>query len=402
MALESKTRLPESNFLTAIGLMSGTSMDGIDVALIKSNGHRIIRTNQNFYLPYPDNIQDSIRDIITETDVSLSKIKETENILTQYHVDAVLQFLDKFQIYEKDINVLGFHGQTIYHNPSKSITWQLGNPQLLASKTGINVIADFRTNNVMHGGEGAPLVPIYHKALTQSFSEDNTAFLNIGGVSNLTYIDNQNDVVFGFDTGPGNAFIDDYIYKATGQKYDRDGVLSCKGQVNENAVQDFLKHPYFSKSLPKSLDRNEFTLPSIESLSLEDALATLSTITAACVKANIVNTNLNDIKTIVVCGGGRKNQRIVNELKNYLEPQINIMIAEDFGLDGDFIEAEAFGYLAIRSLMNLPIFLNCNKKKGSLSTTNQNESSLLDQSSEQYNPLRESPSSFYGGVFYRA
>lgn len=385
----------------AIGLMSGTSMDGIDLALIKSDGYKILDKGKYFYRPYSRKTRDLIENIIFEKDISLSSLKIAERELTKEQASLVNDFRESQSISGESIDIIGFHGQTIMHNPAEKLTWQLGNPHLLATQTGIDVIADFRTRNVTMGGEGAPLVPIYHKALANShnLSENIIGVLNIGGVSNITYIDKVKNTILGFDTGTGNALLDDLIFDRVGKKYDEGGKVALKGIVKKQIVENFLKHEYFKKGLPKSLDRNQFKMPQeIHNLNTNDALATLCSITAACVSENLKNLNLKTPDKLIVCGGGRLNQKILMELKEYLNTEV--ITTEDIGLNGDFIEAEAFGFLAIRSLLRLPIFIENFYNK--TDSTNQSVSSLLDQHAERYTLPREGFSSSYGGVFYRA
>lgn len=386
---------------TAIGLMSGTSMDGIDLALIKSDGYKILDRSRYSYRPYSSKTKNLIQKIIFEKNLSLLSLKTAEKELTKEHADVVNEFCKEQNINKQEVDIIGFHGQTIMHNPTERLTWQLGNPHLLATQTGINVIADFRTRNVTMGGEGAPLVPIYHKALASSHNllENTIGILNIGGVANITYIDKSKNIILGFDTGPGNALIDDLIYSRIGKKYDKNGELALTGAVQKLIVENFIKHDYFKRKLPKSLDRNEFNIPQeLDNLNIQDALATLCSITAACILENLKNLNLKIPEKIIVCGGGRLNQKILLELQRHLNTKV--IITEDIGLNGDFIEAEAFGFLAIRSLLKLPIFIDNSHQN--IDTTNQNVSSLSDQHAEQYSLPQQDSSSFYGGVFYHA
>ncbi|MES2677441.1 MAG: anhydro-N-acetylmuramic acid kinase [Pseudomonadota bacterium] len=379
--------MPKNKIYTAIGLMSGTSLDGIDVALIKSDGQKIISCDANKYYPYSPKIKNSLTKLINNKTTSLLEIKEIELEITQKHIAAVKDFLAKNKIDKKDIDVIGFHGQTILHHPQKQITWQIGNAQMLASQTGIDVVADFRTKDLVFGGQGAPLVPIYHSALFADYKKP-LLVLNIGGVTNLTYIKNQSaENLIAFDVCFGNAPLNDLIVKKTGKDFDKNGLLASSGKVNQDFVKAILALGYFKKQPPKSLDRNQFdmVIKKFSKLKMVDILASL-----VFVIGQAVNNSLKFLPEkplqIIVCGGGRKNLAIMDNIKNATKiPTINI---DDLEIDGDFVEAEAFGFLAIRNFLNLPI--SYPKTTG-----------ILPEKRESHSSEKLRPSSC-GGVFYRA
>jgi anhydro-N-acetylmuramic acid kinase len=250
--------------------------------------------------------------------------------------------------------LIGFHGQTILHRPERRWTWQIGDGDLLARLTGIPVITDFRSADVKAGGQGAPLVPLYHAALARKAKEltPPLAMVNIGGVANVTYV--GPDEIIAFDTGPGNAPIDDWAERHIGKPLDEEGALARRGRVNDEALTDMLDNEFFRRAPPKSLDRMDFTTDSVEHLSPEDGAATLTAFTAASVA--LAREHFPDPATAwIVMGGGRRNPKLMEELRARVNAPV--LSAEDAGWRGDFIEAEAFAYLAARSLKGLPLSL---------------------------------------------
>lgn len=337
---------------TSIGLMSGTSMDGIDVALIKSDGENILERGVFEYYPYSAATRSGLSKIINNQEISLLKIKQVELEITKHHIDAVNNFIQKNNLDKNQIDVIGFHGQTILHKPEEKITWQIGNAQMLASAVGIDVVADLRTKDIICGGQGAPLVPIYHLALFKDYQKP-VIVLNIGGVTNITYIQNNNpENLIAFDACFGNAPLDDLVKEKTGENFDKDGAIASKGMVDKNLANKFLALDFLKKHPPKSLDRNQFQNIKLENIKLEDSLATL-----AFTIGQAINQSLKFLpekpKEIILCGGGRKNHSIVKNIS--AATNIKIINIDDLGLNGDAIEAEAFGFLAIRNLLNLPI-----------------------------------------------
>ena len=336
-----------SKILTSLGLMSGTSLDGIDAAIIKTDGEEIHRTEHFLTIPYEDSLREKLFSVIK----TQKNIEEVEKLLTEAHADAVKALLEKAGLSKDDIDVIGFHGQTIDHQPDKGITKQIGDGKLLAELTGINVVNDFRSADVKDGGQGAPLAPLYHQAILKEEAKP-IAVLNIGGVANVTYV--GRDELIAFDTGTGNAMLNDWVKKHTGDEFDEDGKYAAQGTVNQEVIKKLLKHPYFSKEPPKSLDRNDFSIDTLpEDISLEDGAAT---IVDFMVKSIIRSCQYypEKPKKWYVCGGGRHNKLIMEKLSENLE---DVQKIESLGLNGDAIEAEAFAFLAVRSLNKMPITL---------------------------------------------
>lgn len=337
----------------AIGLMSGTSMDGIDLALIESNGREIINRSDFLHLPYAQDFKNRLRSVIYENP-RIIQVRKTENELTMIHANLVNQFLTKNKIKPSEIDVIGFHGHTILHTPAQRMTWQIANAHLLAIQTGIDVVADFRRRDVMLGGQGAPLVPIYHFYLFYNQPRP-TAALNIGGISNITYFDGEEDSIQAFDICFGNAPFDDLMKEKFGKDFDEDGELSKKGKADFIIADHILQNEIFRTKPPKSFDRDDFAkiIAPITHLKVEDALATF-----AYMHAKAIAINLDFLpkkpKQIFVCGGGRKNLAIINEMRKWLDG-IEIKATEEIGINGDSVEAEAFAFLAVRRLLDLPI-----------------------------------------------
>jgi anhydro-N-acetylmuramic acid kinase len=348
----------------AIGLMSGTSMDGIDVAVIETDGESVSRFGRFALHPYSESEVTLLRAAVdAATDLTGRNqrpgvIGQAEQMVTALHADAVRAFLDANGIDPAGIDVIGFHGQTILHRPEARLTVQIGDGQALADETGIPVVYDLRAADVAAGGQGAPLVPAYHRALVQKLDRPHpVAVLNIGGVANVTFIDGAGDP-YACDTGPGNALIDDFMRVRTSAARDENGSAAARGTVDEGAVARVLAHPFFSLKLPKSLDRNAFRAwvseqTALSNMSLEDGAATLTAITAASIAA-IVPQLPNAPRSVLVCGGGASNPTLMRMLKERMAPAI-VEAAHAAGWSADAIEAQAFAYLAVRSMRGLPI-----------------------------------------------
>ena len=332
---------------TIIGLMSGTSADGVDAAILRTDGREIAEPGKSLFVPYSDQLRAQILDLMRgEGDESA-----IAKALTDVHIEAVNQLLKKSKT---KADLVGFHGQTIRHAPAEGITVQIGEPQRMAHELGITVIADFRTNDVRNGGQGAPLVPLYHAALAHKL-EKPLMIVNIGGVSNATWI-GANGEIIGFDIGPGNALIDDWAHLHTGQRYDKDAELASRGLSDGEVVHEFLSHPFFLKDAPKSLDRNQFDgiLEKLKHLSPEDGAATLTTITAATIALSCGVVPAAP-KQILITGGGRRNPLLMQLITQSVT--MPVLPVEAVGWDGDMLEAQAFAYLAARSIQNLPLSL---------------------------------------------
>lgn len=332
-------------------------MDGIDVALIRTDGEMRVERGPAMSFPYSAAQRDMIRQAIEDARLCKraqdrpGRLAEIETELTELHGAAVSAFLRKQAIPREMIDVIGFHGQTVVHRPDKKLTVQLGDGALLAHLVRCPVVCDLRQNDVQHGGQGAPLVPVYHQALTSDIAAKPVVVLNIGGVANVTWI-SPSGALLAFDTGPGNALIDDWVSRKTGAAFDDDGALAASGSVDAQALAALLDNAYFAAVPPKSLDRNQFSSDAVAHLDAGDGAATLTAFTIeSIVRAGCFFPE--PAQTWVVAGGGRHNQFIVAALREKLSGHVHL--AEDVGWNGDSLEAEAWAYLAVRSSLGLPI-----------------------------------------------
>ncbi|MDD3181938.1 MAG: anhydro-N-acetylmuramic acid kinase [Alphaproteobacteria bacterium] len=339
----------------ALGLMSGTSLDGIDVALIETDGVGSVSPKGGEAFPYDRMFRDRLRLCLGQQKGREDpQIAWAESELTKRHAQAVLVFMDRMGLKAADIHMIGFHGQTIWHAPKEKKTIQLGDGALLATLTGIDVVNDFRSADVLAGGQGAPLVPLYHQALAQGLPKP-MAVVNVGGVSNMTYLGGKGETdILAFDMGPGNALLDDWMLEKTGKAFDKDGALSAQGRVDQSHLQTFLLHPYFERPAPKSLDRDAFTNFVPSSLSDEDGAATLTMMMALSISDALRALSAQPV-AVYVAGGGRHNATMMRWIAEY--SGLSIQNADDLGWNGDFLEAEAFAYLAVRSVLGLPLSL---------------------------------------------
>ncbi|MFT9399914.1 anhydro-N-acetylmuramic acid kinase [Acetobacter sp.] len=337
--------------LTTIGLMSGTSLDGVDAAILVTDGVQVAWRGPSLTHPYPAATRTMLRALLDKAvhlDAHDPQVLAASQAVTQCHAQAVAALCAQAGGLVPDL--IGFHGQTILHQPGR--TWQIGDATALSAQTQTPVVHDFRSADVEAGGEGAPLAPLYHAALLQGQKRP-VAVLNIGGVANLTYLD-PSGTVLACDTGPGNALLDDWTYQHTGQTYDKDGALALSGTVNKAVLAQLMDHPFFAQSLPKSLDRLSFHkgLEHISSLNPADGAATLAAFTAHAVASTQLP---HPPEAWFVCGGGRHNPAIMAALRSCLSGTIQPV--EMLGWDGDALEAECFGFLAARSLRGLPLSL---------------------------------------------
>jgi anhydro-N-acetylmuramic acid kinase len=326
--------------------MSGTSLDGIDVAMIETDGRERVSQRPALTLPYPQEFRQRLRSVLGGE----GPVHEVEEELTRLHAEAVEQFLCEPP--RTAVDVVGFHGHTIFHRPAEGRTWQIGDGALLARRLGLNVVADFRSADVAAGGQGAPLAPLYHAALAVALPKP-LAVLNIGGVANVTWIGGSEEIL-AFDTGPGNALIDDWVRQHTAATADLDGALARAGAVSAAHVENFLASPYFDRLPPKSLDRDDFRGALPTGLSLEDGAATLTEMTAAAVAAGTRHFPA-PVAQWLVTGGGRHNPALIEALGRRLN--VAVRPVEAVGWHGDALEAQAFAYLAVRSLEGLPLSL---------------------------------------------
>jgi anhydro-N-acetylmuramic acid kinase len=343
--------------MRAVGLMSGTSMDGIDVALIDTDGDGRVERGPALSYPYSEPFRAQLRAALVEAsrlrrrDERPGSLHLTEQYLTDLHAEAVTNFLEDCRIAPESVDVVGFHGQTVLHAPERKLTVQIGDGPGLARAVGIDVIYDLRGPDVAAGGQGAPLAPVYHRALAARLPERPVAVVNIGGVGNVTWIGSDGTLI-AFDTGPGNALLDDWMHTHTGHAVDADGTTAARGKIDEAALTALLTHAYFGVAPPKSLDRNAFNLDPVRHLSLEDGAATLAAFTAASLARARAHMP-EQPKLWVVSGGGRRNRTLMTMIAERVESAV--APAEAAGFDGDAVEAEAWAYMAVRSLKGLPI-----------------------------------------------
>lgn len=343
--------------MRAVGLMSGTSMDGISVALVETDGLSVARRGPAMTYPYSSEQRAAIARALAEARVLTGRFERpgslgtTERMLTEAHAGVLAAFLSSHGIGRAAIDVVGFHGQTVLHRPERGLTVQLGDGPLLAELSGLTVVHDLRARDVEWGGQGAPLVPVYHRALVDAVPARPVAFVNIGGVANVTYI-GRDGVLLAFDTGPGNALVDDWMMKRAGVAYDRDGETAAKGRADDAVVRFCLSHSFFSSPPPKSLDRNAFVWDVVDWMGLEDGAATLTQFTVAALAKSREHFP-EEPELWIIAGGGRKNRTMMSGIAGFV--QNAVVPAEAVGLDGDAVEAEAWGYLAVRALMGLPI-----------------------------------------------
>ncbi len=344
----------------AIGLMSGTSLDGVDVALIETDGERIAAFGPTGYRPYSDGEQALLRQALAEgaalTDRTARPgvLARADAFVTDVHAETVEDFLSVEGIDRSSIAAVGFHGQTVLHKPAARLTVQLGDGAALARRLDMTVVHDFRAADVAAGGQGAPLVPVFHQALARDLKRPHPiAVLNVGGVANVTYVDGGDPIAC--DTGPGNALIDDFMRARTGAPLDRDGDQAAKGRVNEAFVARVLENAFFGLPCPKSLDRNAFAFANIglPDFSVADGAATLSALTAASV-ARVLPHLPAAPRAWIVAGGGARNPTLLRMLAERLRPA-TVETADAIGWSSQAIEAQAFAYLAMRTLNGLPL-----------------------------------------------
>jgi anhydro-N-acetylmuramic acid kinase len=342
----------------ALGLMSGTSLDGIDVALLQTDGYGIRSAGPGRTYPYEEAFRDELRGIIGKR-ADASAVRRVERRLTLHHAEAVAAFLATEGAAAASIDVVGFHGHTLLHDPARRHTVQIGDGALLAERTGIDVVNDFRAADVAAGGQGAPLASLFHAALARDL-DGPIAVVNIGGVANVTWIDGDPDAggrILAFDTGPGNALLDDWARRHTGRPMDIDGALAGAGRVDAGRVADMLADAYFDRAPPKSLDRQDFTRKawrSVHGLGAEDGAATLAAFTAGAIRRAAAHFPAPPRRWLI-CGGGRRNPVLMAALGEALD--VSCEPVEAVGWDGDALEAEAFAFLAVRSLYGLPLSL---------------------------------------------
>jgi anhydro-N-acetylmuramic acid kinase len=333
----------------AIGLMSGTSLDGVDVAMITTDGIEVSGFGPASTVSYTPEFRERLRSVLG----GVGAVGEVEEELTRFHAQVIDGFLQDNCIDPENVDVIGFHGHTILHQPENRKTWQIGDGALLASLSGRPVVCDFRSADVAAGGHGAPLVPVFHQAMSRGL-ETPLAVLNVGGVANITWI-GPNGTILAFDTGPGNALIDDWVLRHTGRSYDENGTIAASGIVDPAKVQAFLSHPFFAAKPPKSLDRDDFAKLAqslVHGMTAENGAATLTAFTVSSVEAAYSHCPMSP-KRWLVTGGGRHNTALMQALQRGLSAPVEAV--EQIGWNGDALEAQAFGFLAVRSLKGMPL-----------------------------------------------
>ncbi|BAI73017.1 anhydro-N-acetylmuramic acid kinase [Azospirillum sp. B510] len=352
---------------TVVGLMSGTSMDGIDAALLRTDGRDRVEALGFLTIPYDDAFRARLRGCLGRTDGG-EPVAGVERELTEAHADAVRRLLERAGVPPAAVALIGFHGHTIHHDPDRRLTRQIGDGARLAASTGIAVVNDLRSADVAAGGQGAPLVPLFHRALAHGLPRP-LAILNIGGVANVTWIGPEpagggeagggqagggEAEVVACDTGPGNALIDDWVLRHGLGRFDAGGALAAAGLVDDAALATLMAHPYFDRPAPKSLDRDAFDPAPVAGLSPQDGAATLTAFTAGSVARVLPHLPAAPVRWLV-CGGGRHNATLMAMLADRLG--VPVEPADRVGWDGDALEAQAFGYLAVRSRLGLPLSL---------------------------------------------
>ena len=353
-----------SKYFYSIGLMSGTSMDGVDASIIQSDGETKYKVILDQYFGYNENIYKNLLQLRDKIKSSKdlrklsNEVRFLEKEITLFHADIVNKIKKNLKM---NVDLIGFHGQTIFHNSKEKKSKQLGDAKLLSKLTQKNVIYNFRQNDLNNGGEGAPLTPIFHKLLVKQNQIDlPVCILNIGGIANATAIKNYNyGDLRSNDLGPGNCLIDQWVRRKSKNKYDKDGLIAQSGKIDEKILERIIKKYDLNKNLENSsFDIKDFDLSFVKNLSLEDGAATLTNFTGKIINQSLLKL-LKDLTSspwkILISGGGRKNKYLIKEIKKIKLIYSNFQLVDDYGVDGDFVESQAFAYLAIRSYLKLPI-----------------------------------------------
>ena len=348
--------------MKVLGFMTGTSLDGVDMAVLETDGEAKLTFGPWAEMPMPVDTRTVLEDTVKAALAWPRGAAEPEifnrarRLLVDYHLQAATEFTRHNHLKVQDFDALGVHGQTVLHERPKDgvlgRTVQLFDGQLFADLTGVPVVCDFRQADIQAGGEAAPLAPVYHRALVQNAGLDlPLVVVNLGGVANITVL--AEDGLTAMDTGPANGLMDQWMRRHNRGDFDHEGRIAASGMVHADVVATYLSHPYFSAKAPKSLDRYDFTLDRIDSLSFEDGMATLSDFTLQSLLLGIRSVGITP-ETVVLAGGGRHNKHLVDQITAALSPA-KVMLAEDLDWRGGAIEAEAFAYMAVRSLKGLPI-----------------------------------------------
>ncbi|RKZ96194.1 MAG: anhydro-N-acetylmuramic acid kinase [Gammaproteobacteria bacterium] len=350
-----------------IGVMSGTSLDGIDIAIVDVTNNNKCQLIAAQTFPFPTALHDKLLALITSQQCALKELGEVDVELGQITAQAINHLLTKHQLDANNISAIGSHGQTLFHAPNSDypFSMQIGNGNVIAEQTGITTVADFRQRDIAAGGQGAPLVPAFHSELFADDHEDRV-IVNIGGISNLTLLPaNKDQAVTGFDTGPGNVLLNGWIQRHQQQTYDNQGQWAASGQCNDELLTSLLDEPYFQQAIPKSTGRELFNLNWLdnkliefnENISATDIQATLVQLTAHSI-ANEIKCYLDSSKTIFICGGGAHNDYLINQIQNLLGDK-KVSTTDELGLHPDWVEACAFAWLAYKTL---------NKQSGNMPT----------------------------------
>ena len=356
----------EKKIFNSLGMMSGTSMDGVDISIIKTDGLNYLEKKIDKYYDFPDNLFKkliNIREKIkSKRDLKTYdiEIKNVEREFTLFHISLIKEL-----ILENKIDIIGFHGQTIFHSPNEGISFQIGNGKLLSQILNKTVVYNFRKKDINNRGQGAPLTPIYHNLIAKNKFKNpkvNTSlyFINIGGITNMTKIDKSFDenLMEGYDIGPGNCLIDSWIRKNSDLKFDTNGKIANSGKLNKLVLNQAIDN-FQSSNYKNSLDINDFDINFLRGLNFEEGCATVTEFTAFLISNGINNLKEknNDLDLFIFCGGGRKNKYLLKRIEHYINKKKKFIIKniDDYDTDGDFVESQAFGYLAVRSNLNLPI-----------------------------------------------
>ena len=346
----------DKSSINALGLMSGTSLDGVDIALIKTDGNEEIILKYSKTYPYNQSLVESIKIFIN----SRKNIKQTSLLITKFHAKSINSFIKNYNLNSNEIDIIGFHGQTIFHSPNQKWTWQIGDGKYLSSLVRIPVISNFRYRDICLGGQGAPLIGIWHKALLNNLNNLKypCVFLNIGGVSNITYIEQKNNIPYSFDIGIGNGPLDFIMQKFYNKNFDKNGKISLLGEINYQSLNNILNDPWFKKTPPKSIDKNylnNLLFLNINHLNPEDQAATISRLITMQLKESLKFFSLKP-NSLYVSGGGVKNLAM---MKGIFEGYSDILLSlDDNNWNADAMEAQAFAYLAVKSIKSLPYTFN--------------------------------------------
>jgi anhydro-N-acetylmuramic acid kinase len=350
-----------SKLYYSLGLMSGTSGDGVDASIIQSDGDTQYKVILNKYFRYNQDIYENIHNLndkiknSSDLEKFSSEINHLEKTITLFHADIVKRIIKNTTL---NIKIIGFHGQTIFHDDKEKISKQLGDGKLLSSLTKKNVVYNFRENDLKNGGRGAPLAPVFHKLMVkQSKISLPVCILNLGGIANITVIKkHDNKDIFSRDIGPGNCLIDQWIRKNSKKKYDNNGSIAKSGKIDKKIIDMIFKQ--YNKKRKLSFHTKDFDSSFVKNLSYKDGVATLTYFTSKILFTQllkILKKKKNKLWNVLVCGGGRKNNTIMQTIKEETFKKLVFRSIDDYNIDGDFVESQAFAYLAIRSFINLPI-----------------------------------------------